>query len=278
MSERWKYLCQRPMTLLGVVIVLGFCSVAILAPVIAPYDPLRVTPDFRSPPSVHHLFGTDSSGLDVFSRVIYGARLDLAVGVAGTLISLAIGLPLALVIGYYQNPLSGLLLRALDLLQALPVFVLALATVAMAGASLVNIIIVIGVLNVPVYIRLVRSRILTLRELPMIDAAKCVGNSDLRILFKYVLPNAIEPALVQASVNVGWAILLTASLSFIGAGLPVPTPEWGAMVAVGASMMVTGQWWAAFFPGLAIGLSVFGFAALGDGIRDVLNPETRSFA
>lgn len=266
------------MTLFGIVIVAIFCAMALLAPVIAPYDPYTITPNFRTPPSLDHFFGTDSSGLDVFSRVVYGARLDLAVGLLGTLLSLVVGVLLALVIGYYQNPLTGLVLRALDLLQALPVFVLALAIVAIAGASLLNIIIVIGILNVPVYIRLVRSRILTLRQLPMIDAARCVGNSDLRILFKYVLPNAIEPALVQASVNVGWAILLTASLSFIGAGLPVPTPEWGAMVSVGAPMMVTGQWWAAFFPGLAIGISVFGFAALGDGIRDLLNPETRSFA
>ena len=207
--------------------------------------------------------------------MIYGTRLDLVVGVMGTLVSIAVGLLLGLIVGYYQNALTSIFLRVIDLLQAFPVFVLAMATVAIAGPSVTNVIAVIGILYAPIYVRLVRSRVLTFRELPVIEAARCVGNDNFRILVGYLLPNTIEPALVQASVNVGWAILLTASLSFIGAGIPVPSPEWGAMVSVGAPMIITGEWWAAFFPGLAIALTVLAFARLGDMVRELLNPERR---
>jgi peptide/nickel transport system permease protein len=171
----------------------------------------------------------------------------------------------------------GLVLRLADLLQAFPVFVLAMALVAVAGPSVRNVIIVVGLLNAPIYVRLVRSEVLTFRERPVIEAAKCVGNSNLAILGHYLLPNNLESALVQASANVGMAILLTASLSFIGAGVPVPTPEWGSMVGIGAPMMITGEWWAAFFPGVAIGLCVFGFALFSDAIRVLVNPEKRRF-
>jgi len=246
------------------------------APLIAPYDPVTPTSEFRSPPSRQHLFGTDPSGLDVFSRTIYAARTDLVIGLTGTLLSMLVGIPLGLVVGYYRGWAVSLILRLADLLQAFPVFVLAMAIVAVAGASATNVILVIGLLNSPVYIRLVRSEVLTFRERPVMEAAKCVGNSNARILRHYLFPNNIEAALVQASVNVGWAILLTASLSFIGAGVPVPTPEWGSMVSIGAAMMITGEWWAAFFPGVAIGFCVLGFALFGDAIRVLVNPERRS--
>jgi peptide/nickel transport system permease protein len=144
-----------------------------------------------------------------------------------------------------------------------------------AGPNIVNVIAVIALVSVPVYLRLVRSKVLSFRSLPIIDAARCIGNTDRRVLLTYVLPNNIEPALVQASVNIGWAILLTASLSYIGAGIPVPTAEWGSMVSIGAPMILTGEPWAAVFPGIAIGLCVFGFAIVGDVLRTVINPERR---
>lgn len=272
----WLYIRSHPSAMLGTIIVLVFVIATIFAPVIAPFDPETPTAEFRTPPSTRHWFGTDPSGLDVFSRVVYAARVDLVVGVVGTLISIAIGIPLGLLVGYYRGFLSGLVLRIADLLQAFPVFVLAMAVVAIAGPSIRNVILVIGLLNVPIYVRLVRSQVLAFRERPAIEAARCVGNTDRGILSHYLLPNTIEAALVQSSVNVGWAILLTASLSFIGAGVPVPTAEWGSMVGIGAPMMILGEWWAAFFPGLAIGLCVLGFAMVTDAIRVLVNPERRT--
>jgi peptide/nickel transport system permease protein len=269
------YIRGHPSAAIGTVIVLVFVLMTIFAPLIAPYDPETPTPEFRTPPSSRHWFGTDPSGLDVFSRVVYAARVDLVVGVTGTVLSMAIGIPLGLLVGYYRSFFSGLVLRVADLLQAFPVFVLAMAVVAIAGPSIRNVILVIGILNVPIYVRLVRSQVLAFRERPVIEAARCVGNTDRGILRHYLFPNTIEAALVQSSVNVGWAILLTASLSFIGAGIPVPTPEWGSMVGIGAPMMILGEWWAAFFPGLAIGLCVLGFAMVADAIRVLVNPERR---
>lgn len=272
----WLYIRSRPSAMVGTVIVLVFLVMTIFAPFIAPFDPETPTAEFRTAPSSRHWFGTDPAGLDVFSRVVYAARVDLVVGLVGTAISIAIGIPLGLLVGYYRGFFSGLVLRIADLLQAFPVFVLAMAVVAIAGPSIRNVILVIGVLNVPIYVRLVRSQVLAFRERPAIEAAKCVGNNDYGILRNYLLPNTIEAALVQSSVNVGWAILLTASLSFIGAGVPVPTPEWGSMVGIGAPMMILGEWWAAFFPGLAIGLCVLGFAMVTDAIRVLVNPERRT--
>lgn len=271
-----RHLRNNPSALLGFTLIIIYLMMVIFAPLIAPYDPVTPTSEFRSPPSRQHLFGTDPSGLDVFSRTIYAARTDLVIGLTGTLISLLVGVPLGLIVGYYRGWAVSLILRFADLLQAFPVFVLAMAIVAVAGANAVNVILVIGFLNSPVYIRLVRSEVLTFRERSVMEAARCVGNSNLRILRYYLFPNCIEAALVQASVNVGWAILLTASLSFIGAGVPVPTPEWGSMVSIGAAMMITGEWWAAFFPGVAIGLCVLGFALFGDTVRLLVNPERRA--
>lgn len=269
------YLRAQPSALIGVVIVSLFILMAVFAPLIAPYDPETPTEEFRTPPSWSHWFGTDPTGLDVFSRVVFAARIDLTVGILGTLLSLGIGVPLGLYTGYYRGFFPNLVMRITDLLQAFPVFVLAMAMVAVAGPSLMNVILVIGLLSAPIYIRLVRSQVITFRERPAVEAARCVGNSDWQILRRYIFPNTIEAALVQSSVNVGWAILLTASLSFIGAGIPVPTPEWGALVAIGAQMMITGEWWAALFPGIAIGLCVLGFGLLADALRVLVNPERR---
>jgi peptide/nickel transport system permease protein len=269
------YLKSHPDALVGTVVICGLSLLAILAPVIVPYNPVTPTLEFRTAPSANHWFGTDPAGLDVFSRVIYAARIDLFVGIMGTLVCMVIGVPMGLLVGYYRGFLPGLVLRIADLLQAIPVFVLAMALVAVAGPNLRNVILAIGFLNAPVFMRLVRSEVLTFRERPVMEAARCVGNRDFRILFCYLLPNTIEAAMVQASVNVGWCILLTAGLSFIGAGVPVPTPEWGSMVGIGAPMMITGEWWAAFFPGLAIALCVLSFATVGEAVRVLVNPERR---
>jgi peptide/nickel transport system permease protein len=271
----FAYLRKHPDAMLGTIVIALFALSALFAPLIAPYHPETPTDNFRSPPSAQHWFGTDSSGLDIFSRVIYAARIDLFIGITGTAVSMAIGIFVGLLAGYYRGWGSALVMRLADLLQAFPPFVLAMALVAIAGPRLENVILVIGVLTAPVFLRLVRSEVLAFRERPVMEAARCVGNRDYRVLRYYLLPNVIEAALVQASVNIGWAIMLTAGLSFIGAGIPVPTPEWGSMVGIGAQMMITGEWWAAFFPGLAIALCVMSFAAVGEAIRVLVNPERR---
>lgn len=269
------YLRAHPGALLGTVVIGLFVLSAIFAPLITPYEPETPTAEYRSAPSLDHWFGTDATGLDVFSRVIYAARIDLFVGIMGTALSMSVGVLGGLLVGYYRGWPTALVMRIADLLQAFPPFVLAMALVAVAGPRLQNVILVIGFLNAPVFLRLVRSEVLTFRERPVMEAARCVGNRDYRMLRYYLAPNTLEAALVQASVNVGWAIMLTAGLSFVGAGIPVPTPEWGSMVSIGAPMMITGEWWAAFFPGMAIAMCVLSFAAVGEAVRILVNPERR---
>jgi peptide/nickel transport system permease protein len=271
----FAYLRAHPDALLGTVVIGLFVLAAIFAPWIVPYDPETPTAEYRSAPSAAHWFGTDATGLDVFSRVIYAARIDLFIGIMGTLLSMSVGIVTGLLVGYYRGWATALVMRTADLLQAFPPFVLAMALVAIAGPQMHNVILVIGFLNAPVFLRLVRSEVLTFRERPVMEAARCVGNRDYRLLRYYLAPNTLEAALVQASVNVGWAIMLTAGLSFIGAGIPVPTPEWGSMVSIGAPMMITGEWWAAFFPGMAIAMCVLSFAVVGEAIRILVNPERR---
>jgi peptide/nickel transport system permease protein len=271
----FAYLRVHPDALLGTIVICLFVLAAIFAPLITPYGPETPTLEFRSPPSAAHWFGTDATGLDVFSRVIYAARIDLFVGIMGTILSMSVGVVAGLLVGYYRGWMTELVMRTADLLQAFPPFVLAMALVAVAGPRLQNVILVIGFLNAPVFLRLVRSEVLTFRERPVMEAARCVGNRDYRMLRYYLAPNTLEAALVQASVNVGWAIMLTAGLSFVGAGIPVPTPEWGSMVSIGAPMMITGEWWAAFFPGMAIAMCVLSFAAVGEAVRILVNPERR---
>lgn len=194
---------------------------------------------------------------------------------AGAFVSLLIGIPIGLLAGYYEGLVGEVILRLADLIQAFPAFILAMALVAVLGNSTQNILMVVAFVNVPIYTRFVRGEVLAMKSRPFIEAAQAAGMSPLRIMFKELLPNSLRPALVQASINIGGAILLTAGLSYIGAGVNVPTPEWGSMISIGAPLILTGQWWAAFFPGVCIGVTVFGFALFGDFLRIYLNPERR---
>jgi peptide/nickel transport system permease protein len=273
---------RRPLFAFGYALVLVIVLLALLAPVLGLDDPERANGELAlAHPSFAHWLGTDISGMDIFSRVIFSARIDLLIAVLGTLLSLAIGAPLGLVAGYFSGTrgfwswLSEGIMRAADVLQAFPVFVLAIALVAALGQSARNVIFAIAFVNAPIYLRLLRTQALTLRERRFVEAARVAGNSELRIVFRHILPNAMAPALVQLSVNMGWAVLLTAGLSFVGAGVRVPTPEWGSMIAVGAQNMITGQWWPALFPGVAIALTVLGFALVGDSLELMLDPVRR---
>ncbi|WP_319559325.1 ABC transporter permease [Marispirochaeta sp.] len=262
--------------LIGCIIILCVVFCAIFAPVIAPYDPQQpIMEDNRMPPSAEHIFGTDEVGMDIFSRIIYATRIDLTIGVLATLVSLFIGIPVGILVGYYEGLFGEVIMRLTDLLQAFPVFIFAMVLVAVLGNKMQNIIAAITFLNAPIYLRLVRTEVLSVKRHPFVEAARCAGKSDFHIMFKELLPNSIKPALIQASVNVGWAILLTAGLSFIGAGIRVPTPEWGSMISLGADSIMTGQWWSSFFPGMAIMVTVLGFALFGDFLRTYLDPERR---
>lgn len=257
--------------IIGIVILLG-----LFAPLIVPYDPYSAYPDqARLAPCLAHPFGTDEAGMDIFSRCIYAIRIDVLIGVSGTLISLLLGIPLGLIAGYYEKTVGEVILRLADLVQAFPVFVLAMALVAILGQKVQNILFAIAFLNIPAYLRFVRAEVISMKQRPFVEAAKCAGKSDMQIMFKDLLPNSLRPALVQASVNIGSAILLTSGLSFIGAGVRVPTPEWGSMISIGAPLIISGQWWGAFFPGVSIAITVLGFAFFGDFIRKYLDPEGR---
>lgn len=281
-SYFFHFLSREPSFLLGTIIVIGVFILIFIAPVVAPYPPEEASGfESLSPPSRQHLFGTDVSGMDVFSRVLYAPRVDVVIGFTATILALAIGCPLGLMAGFLdgRQGLAGvvgeMLLRLSEIFQSFPVFVLALALVSAMGPSAVNVIIGVAIVNIPTFLRLVRSEVLHVRETPFVEAARCVGNSDWRIAFRHILPNTLATALIQASVIVGWGILLAASLSFIGAGVPVPTPEWGSMIAIGAPNMITGQWWPALFPGFALALTVLGFSLFGEGLRVFMDPTKR---
>jgi peptide/nickel transport system permease protein len=246
----------------------------IFAPLIAPYSPIDADPlNSLQPPSATHWFGTDVSGMDIFSRVVFAARVNLLISISAVLAAFVIGVPIGLVIGFYKNPLSSLVMRAFDFIQSFPVFVLGMALVSVLGQEIWNVAIVLAVLFIPMFARLIRAEVLSLRERPFISAARCSGATDLSIMFRHILPNALTPVIVQVSISIGMAILLTAGLSFIGAGVRMPTPEWGLMVSAGAQQMILGVWWVALFPGLAIVLSVLSFALLGDVVRAMTDPR-----
>jgi peptide/nickel transport system permease protein len=275
------YARRHPRFLFGLLITVLSIVLAMVAPLIVPYSPTSATVDVLQAPSLRHLMGTDPTGMDIFSRVLSALQIDLSVGVSGTILSLTVGVVLGAAAGYWGATrgvplvLSEGLLRIMDMIQSFPVFIFALALVSLSGPSAQNLVLAIAFVNLPIFLRLTRASVLATREQLFVEAARSVGMGDWRILFRYIIPNSIEPALVNASVTVGAAILLTAGLSFIGAGIRPPTPEWGSIISTGSQYMITGQWWIAVFPGLALSLSVFGFALLGDGLREYLDPTKR---
>jgi peptide/nickel transport system permease protein len=272
----------RPSFALGYGIVTAVVLLAVFAPLITPFDPERADPSaYLIPPGWPHLMGTDATGLDVFSRVIHAPRIDLAIALIGTMISALVGSTLGALAGYYETRrgigsfASGFVMRASDVLQAFPVFVFAIAVVAVLGQSLQSIIIAIAFVNAPIYLRLMRSQVLSIRRMRYVEAAYVAGTSDLKIIRQHVIPNAMAPVLAQLSSNIGFAILLTAALSFVGAGVEVPTPEWGSMIAMGYQNIITGHWWPSIFPGLAMAITVFGFSLVGSSIEVLGDPARR---
>jgi peptide/nickel transport system permease protein len=211
-----------------------------------------------------HWFGTDSSGFDVFSRVLCAPRIDISIALVANAFAMLIGIPYGLVAGYFQNPATETMMRVSDVLQSFPVFISAMILVALGGQSILNVILALSLLYSPIYVRLTRAEVLAQKSRGMVEASRAIGSSELRIALTHVLPNSMAPSLVQSSVTIGFAILLTAGLSFVGAGVRPPAPEWGLMISSGANDLVFGQWWTSVFPGVAISLTVFSFAVIGD--------------
>lgn len=268
---------ENPVTAVSFAMCAFFLFSALLGPYIVPYDPLATNAsNALQPPNWAHLFGTDNLGRDVFSRVIVATRLDLVISVVAVAISFAIGSVLGAIAGYQGGWIDMVLNRILDTIMAFPLFVLAMGIVAALGNSVTNIIIATAIINIPFYARLVRAEVNIRREAGFTLAAKLAGNSDTRVLAFHIFPNALPPMMVQVSLNLGWAILNAAGLSFIGLGVKPPTPEWGIMVAEGANYIVSGEWWMALFPGLWLMLAVFTFNLMGDGLRDIVDPRRRT--
>ena len=268
---------SNPITLLAFAMLGVIVFAGIFGPWVAPYDPYATDASRAlQPPSWQHWFGTDNLGRDVFSRVLVATRLDLTISVAAVALSFVIGSILGAAAGSWGGWIDKLLSRLLDTIMAFPLFVLAMGIVAALGNTVENVIYATAIINIPFYARVVRAEVNVRREAGFALAAKLSGNSDLRVLALHIFPNALPPMMVQLSLNMGWAILNAAGLSFIGLGVRPPTPEWGIMVAEGANYIVSGEWWLAVFPGLALMLAVFTFNLLGDGLRDMVDPRLRS--
>ena len=270
-------LAENPLTLVAALMLLVLLGAAILGPSIVPHDPIATnTAVALQPPSASHWFGTDQLGRDIFSRTVVATRLDLLIAFAAVALSFAIGAVIGAIIGYFGGALDRGVSRGVDVLMAFPLFALAMGVVAALGNSVSSIVYATAVINLPFYIRLARAEVSVRRNLGYVEAARVGGSGHARILRVFLLPNILPPLVVQASLNLGWAVLNAAGLSFIGLGVRAPTPEWGIMVAEGAQFIVSGQWWLAAFPGAALMLAVFCFNLLGDGLRDVVDPRSRT--
>ena len=271
---------KHKLAMLGLTVVVLIVLIAIAAPVVAPHDPFQPRLDhFRQGPSLTYPLGTDAFGRDVLSRLIYGTRYSLPIGLLSTSLAILIGGPAGFVSGFYaatrRSWVDSLLMRTMDVILAFPSFLLALMLVSALGPSLENAMIAIGIVAIPVYARLARGAVLAIKEREFITAARVCGASDLWIMVRHVLPNSIQPIIVQGTLGVASAILTAAGLSFLGLGARPPTPEWGTMLNDGRAVLATAPW-VTLFPGIAILLAVLAINLLGDGLRDALDPRIRA--
>jgi peptide/nickel transport system permease protein len=263
-----------PALALGLVLVTLFTLVALVGPFVTPYEPTKPNPRATfDPPSAEHWFGTDKFGRDVLTRVVYATRLDLSIAAAVALSAFTIGSLIGGLAGYYGGWLDDVVMRIVDVMFAFPAFILAMAITGILGDTVENVVIAIATAYVPYFIRLTRAEMLTVRTLQYADAAISVGNPRWRVMLMHLLPNSLTPAIVQAALVFGWAILDAAGLAFLGLGITPPTAEWGVLVSEGAQRLITGEWWVWLFPGAAIVLAAFAFSLMGDGLRDLVARE-----
>jgi peptide/nickel transport system permease protein len=274
LNEIWRQFRKQRLALLGGGILVVLLLTALLAPVLAPRDPLAQDLYIRlQPPSTSHWLGTDDFGRDIFSRVVYGSRISLRIGLIAISLALTGGTLLGLIAGYRGGLADMLIMRLMDLMLAFPSILLAIAIVAVTGPGIENAILAVSIVLVPQFARLVRSSVLTVREATYVEAARALGATEMRLLFYSILPNCTAPLIVQATLGLGTAILDAAGLSFLGLGAQPPVPEWGAMLSGGRELLLRAPW-VMTFPGLAIFTVVLGLNLFGDGLRDALDPKT----
>ncbi|MFZ4808011.1 MAG: ABC transporter permease [Hyphomicrobiaceae bacterium] len=274
-ARAWSRLRQRKSALVGLAIVALLITMAVLAPLLAPFDPAQQSwTSVRKAPSALHWFGTDESGRDLFSRVVYGARASLLAGVVSVSIALGLGVPIGLLAGYRGGWPDALISRMTDAMLACPFLILAIALAAFLGPSLTNAMIAIGITTTPIFVRLTRGQVLAVKVEDYVEAARAVGNPAWRIAVRHILPNIMPALLVQATLSIAAAIIAEASLSFLGLGQQPPDPSWGSMLNT-AQRFLTNAPWMAIYPGIAIFLTVLSFNLLGDGLRDALDPKER---
>ncbi len=275
MKKFLRYFLRNPLSLLGVFLISLLVFTGLLAPYLAPYDPVEIAPDRRlAAPCQTNIMGTDEVGRDIFSRLIWGARISLQIGLTIVFFAAGIGLIIGLISGYFGGTLDQILMRITDMFMAFPTLILAIAMTAALGPSLYNAVLAMVIVWWPIYARLARSETLGIREKDYIKAIRALGAGPFKILSLHILPNAIDVIIVRASIDFGNAIMFCAALSFIGLGAQPPMPEWGAMVTTGRDYL-RDAWWLVTFPGLAIFLTVMGFNLLGDGLRDYFDPKLR---
>ena len=263
----------------GVAIVGFFALIAIFASAIAPFDPIKpFTDSVLAAPGAQFWLGTDGNGMDMLSRTIHGTRYAFGIAVPVLLFGMALGIPIGLYAGFRGGWIDEVTLRVMDAIRVFPSIILALAIVSATGQTLANVVIVIGILDVPVFARLVRAEVLALRAGGFVEAAVNAGNPTWRILFVHLLPNCMRGALAQMPIRMAWAVRVSATLAFIGVGIQVPTPEWGAMIRQGSEFIISGEWWVAIIPGLALVILVIGFSMLGDGVEEMLDPRRNTRA
>lgn len=276
LKSMWDALKKNKAALFGLFVIIFLLIIAIIGPLITPYNPNhQIMQDVSQTPSAKHWFGTDDLGRDIFSRVIVGTRISLFVGVAAVAFSLLIGIVLGSIAGYFGGKVDAFIMRLMDIMLSIPSILLAITLMAALGKGIDKAIIAIGVVSIPEYARIIRSSILSVKENDYVAAAKVLGNSDSRIIFKHILPNVVSSIVVRATLGISTAILDTAALGFLGLGVQPPTAEWGDMLGRVRSMVLVYPHML-IFPGLAITLAVLAFNLFGDGLRDALDPKSRS--
>lgn len=277
LRQVWRHLRRNRMAMAGLAILALFVFFAIFAPYLTPFDPIKS--DFGKtflPPSSEHLLGTDNLGRDVFSRILHGSRISLAIGFISVSIGLLIGLPVGALSGYYGGKFDLFVQRVIDILIAFPGILLAIVIVTILGVGVENVMIAVGIASVPIYTRLVRGSVLSIKEQGFVTAARALGIGNARIIVRHIMPNCLGPIIVQSTFQVATSILWAAGLGFLGLGAQPPDPEWGAMLARGREFIRTSHHLTTY-PGLAILFMVLGFNLLGDGLRDALDPRSRKY-
>ncbi len=275
--DTWKRLRRSRTAVAGLVLVALFLFVALFAPLIADYEEDALQMNVRerlTSPNMDHWFGTDEFGRDIFARIVYGTRISLFVGVISVSIALSLGGTLGAIAGYYGGKIDNVIMRVLDVLLAIPTILLAITIVAALGASILNLMIAVGVSNIPGFARVVRASVLSVKDQEFIEAARAIGARDHVIILRHILPNSMAPIVVFATLKVASAIMATSSLSFIGLGIQPPTPEWGNMLA-GGRAYIRDYMYVVMYPGLAIVLAVLSLNLIGDGLRDALDPRLK---